>query len=598
MTTSTTASTTTKHIPLSPFFDQKTDQNKQKYLEVYCKGVQLLRLPALNKGTAFSQAERIELGFEGMLPPRVVTLEEQLKRLYRGFSEQASDIDKYQFLRAVQERNEVLFYALLAAHIEEMMPVIYTPTVGKAVQQYSALYRSPRGLTFTEENIQRAHSIVENYPWNDVRMIVATDSSAILGIGDQGHGGLAISIGKLSLYTAGGGLSPFKTLAVNLDVGTDRQDLLEDPAYLGIQKKRLTGAAYFNIIDKFVDAVEKRWPKAIIQWEDFAKDVSFAVLERYRKRIPSFNDDIQGTGAVILAGLLSACKLKGEALVDQRIVVVGAGAGGVGVAKVIQDGLVHEGLSRKQARQQMFIMDEFGLVVKGISPDAYKKPVMQFKESYQDWQIEAQIPSLAEVVKYAKPTIMLGLTGVSGLFTRELVEAMAENSKRPIIFPLSNPSSNVEALPEDIFNWCHAQKSEAIVASGSPFADVTLAGKTHVTGQGNNAFIFPGLGFAAVLGECKTITDSMIIESSYALADYTAKHDLQKGRVYPPISALQEVSFYITKRVLAFAIKENISTNQELAGIKSDLELEEYIKKNMWQADYLPYRYISASRTG
>jgi len=582
---------TQKNTSLSPFFDLKIDKNNQKYLDVYCQGIQLLRLPALNKGTAFTKKERINLGFEGLLPPRVVSLDDQVKRLYTGFSEQATDIDKYQFLRAVQERNEVLFYALLEKHIEEMMPIIYTPTVGKAVQQYSSLYRSPRGLTFTEDNIQRADDIVNNYQWNDVRIIVATDSSAILGIGDQGHGGLAISIGKLSLYTAGGGLSPFNTLAVNLDVGTDREDLREKSGYLGVQKKRLTGDAYLAVIDKFVDAIEKRWPKAIIQWEDFAKDVSFAVLERYRDRIPSFNDDIQGTGAVVLAGLLSACKLKGESLVDQRIVVAGAGAGGVGVAKVIQDGLVHEGLSREQARQQMFIMDEFGLVIEGISPDAYKKPVMQFADTYNDWNIIGDIPSLSDVIQHAKPTVLLGLTGVSGLFTQSVIEGMAESSRQPIIFPLSNPTSNVEAIPEDIYHWCHAKGSEAIVASGSPFEDVTVNGKIHVIGQGNNAFIFPGLGFASVLGECRIISDSMIIESAYALADFTAKHYLQEGRIYPPISALQEVSLAITKRVLALSITEGIAKNTAL----KNQNLDDYIQDNIWKAKYLPFKLQATS---
>lgn len=583
--------TTNIHPPLSPFFDLKVNDQHKKYLEVYCNGLQLLRLSALNKGTAFTDEERIALGFDGLLPPRVVSQQEQVNRLYKGFTEQATDIDKYQFVRAVQERNEVLFYALISTYIEEMMPIIYTPTVGKAVQQYSSLYRSPRGLTFTEDNIQRADQIVDNYPWNDVRMIVATDSSAILGIGDQGHGGLAISIGKLSLYTAGGGLSPFNTLAVNLDVGTDREDLRKDTGYLGIQKKRLTGDAYLKIIDQFVNAVEKRWPKAIIQWEDFAKDVSFAVLERYRDRIASFNDDIQGTGAVVLAGLLSACKLKGELLTDQRIVVVGAGAGGVGVAKVIQDGLVHEGLSRKQAKQQMFIMDEFGLVVEGISPDAYKKSIMQYQESYKDWDIAKETPSLAEVIRNAKPTVMLGLTGVSGLFSQTLIENMAENCDAPIIFPLSNPTSNVEAIPADIFNWCANKGSIPIVASGSPFPDININGKTHTIGQGNNAFIFPGLGFASVLAECKKITDSMIIESAYALADYTSKHYLQEGKVYPPISSLQDVSFYITKRVLELTIKEKTARNRELENNKDNLD--KYIKDNMWKAEYLPYQYKS-----
>ena len=505
--------------------------------------------------------------------------------MYSGFSDQTSDIAKYQFLRAVQERNEVLFYALVSTYLEEMMPIIYTPTVGKAVQKYSSLYRSPRGLTFTAENVKRADAIVNNYPWNDVRMIVATDSSAILGIGDQGHGGLAISIGKLSLYTAGGGLSPFNTLAVNLDVGTNRDDLRADPGYLGVHEKRLTGDAYFDVLDQFVSAVKKRWPNAIIQWEDFAKDVAFAVLERYRKQIPSFNDDIQGTGAVVLAGLLSACKMKGEKLSDQKIIVVGAGAGGVGVAKVIQDGLVHEGLTREQARRQMFIMDEFGLVVEGISPDAYKKPIMQFQETYQDWNIEPELgkdlPTILDVINNAKPTVLLGLTGVSGLFTQEIIEAMASSTQTPIIFPLSNPTDNVEAKPQDIFNWT---KGSAIIASGSPFPAVTFDTTSQIVGQGNNAFIFPGLGFASVLGKCQEITDSMIIESAHALADFTIKHYVKDGLIYPPISDLHEVSIMITKRVLSLIIKENGTgkTGIELSKINQTIE------DSAWKPEYLP----------
>lgn len=572
---------TTKNQALSPFFNLKTDENKQKYLEVYSQGIEILRLTALNKGTAFTQKEREELGFEGLLPPVVVTLKDQVTRLYSGFKDQTSDIAKYQFLRAVQERNEILFYAMVSTHLEEMMPIIYTPTVGKAVQNYSSLYRSPRGLTFTAENISRADSIVNNYPWNDVRMIVATDSSAILGIGDQGHGGLAISIGKLALYTAGGGLSPFNTLAVSLDVGTDREDLRNDPGYLGVREKRLTGEAYFKVLDNFVTAVNKRWPKAIIQWEDFAKDAAFEVLARYRDAIPSFNDDIQGTGAVVLAGLLSACKMKGENLLDQRIMVVGAGAGGVGVAKVIQDGLVREGLTQEQARRQMYIMDEFGLVVEGISPDAYKKPVMQYQDSYETWEINGEIPTVLEVIKNAKPTVLLGLTGVSGLFTQEIIEGMATCTDEPIIFPLSNPTSNVEAIPQDIFNWT---SGKAIIASGSPFSDVIYKGKSQSVGQGNNAFIFPGLGFASVLGNCQKITDSMIIESAYALADYTTEHYVKTGLIFPPISSLRDVSMMITKRVLALIIEENGS---DKAGLKLS-DIDNAIEENAWNPEYLP----------
>lgn len=577
------------NLPQCRFFDVKSNENGF-YLEVYSRGIEVLRLTALNKGTAFTEKERIELGLEGLLPPVVVTLEDQVVRLYNGYLNEPDDLAKYQFLRAVQERNEVLYFALISDHLEEMMPIIYTPTVGKAVQKYSSLYRSPRGLTFTANNIARADDIVSNYPWNDVRMIVATDSSAILGIGDQGHGGLAICIGKMALYTAGGGLSPLSALPVDLDVGTDREDLRVDPGYLGVREPRLVGDEYFAMLDKFVASVKKRWPKAIIQWEDFAKDVAYSVLERYRKEIPSFNDDIQGTGAVVLAGLLSACKMKGENLVDQRIIVVGAGAGGVGVAKVIQDGLVREGLSREDARRVMFIMDEFGLVVEGISPDEYKKPIMQFANTYVNWSIEGEIPSLLEVIKNAKPTVMLGLTGVSGLFSQEVIEGMARQSDNPIIFPLSNPTTNVEAIPEDIFKWCNnvhasAENCYPIVASGSPFEDVLINAKTHTIGQGNNAFIFPGLGYAAVLGECTEVTDSMIIESAYALADYTVEHYVESGRIYPPIADLQKVSEDITERVLKLMLDEKLVTRE-------DINVDNYkdkIQDNAWKAVYLPF---------
>ena len=577
------------HIPQSRFFDVKSNENG-RYYEVYSRGIEVLRLTALNKGTAFTEKERIDLGLEGLLPPVVVTLEDQVIRLYNGYLDKPDDLSKYQFLRAVQERNEVLYFSLISTHLEEMMPIIYTPTVGKAVQKYSSLYRSPRGLTFTANNISRADDIVCNYQWNDVRMIVATDSSAILGIGDQGHGGLAICIGKMALYTAGGGLSPHNALPVNLDVGTDREDLREEPGYLGVREPRLVGEEYFAMLDKFVASVKKRWPKAIIQWEDFAKDVAYAVLERYRKEIPSFNDDVQGTGAVVLAGLLSACKLKGENLVDQRIIVVGAGAGGVGVAKVIQYGLVREGLSREEARRVMFIMDEFGLVVEGISPDEYKKPIMQFRDTYADWNIAAEIPTLLEVINNAKPTAMLGLTGVSGLFSQEVIEGMARQSDNPIIFPLSNPTSNIEAIPEDIFKWCnnvHASRQNCypIVASGSPFPDVLINAKTHIIGQGNNAFIFPGLGYAAVLGECTEITDSMIIVSAYALADYTVDHYIESGRIYPPIADLQKVSEDITERVLKLMLDEKLVTRE-------DINMDNYknkIQDNAWKPEYLPF---------
>ncbi|WP_078120159.1 NAD-dependent malic enzyme [Thiosocius teredinicola] len=570
---------------LSPYFSYKHDDNGNAYLEVYLRGNALLRMAATNKGTAFNERERLELGLEGMLPPQVCGLKQQVARLYRGYCRQPDDISKYQYLRGMQERSEVRFYAMLQEHLQEMMPIVYTPTVGKAVQQYSDLYQAPRGITVSPANIDHIDQILADYPLYNVRMIVATDASAILGIGDQGHGGLAICIGKLALYTAGAGVSPFHTMPVNIDVGTDRTELLEDPDYLGVHQPRLRGDAYFELLDRFVDAVKRRWPKATIQWEDFAKDVAFKVLARYKDRISSFNDDIQGTGAVTLSGLIAACKLKGESLAKQRIVVVGAGAGGVGVAKSIQDGLVHEGLTREQARRQMFVMDAHGLVVDGVSSQEYQLPVSQFADTYAGWTIAGEVPSLMEVIDQAKPTILLGLTGVSGLFSEPIVKHMARNAERPIIFPLSNPTSNCEAIPQDLVAWT---EGKAIIATGSPFDDVEYEGKRHPVGQGNNAFVFPGIGFAAILGRCHRISDAMIIESAFALAEYTERHYQSRELIFPPINDLREVSMTVAARVLAVALRDGSAGRSDLD--PDDLAgLSEYVRSRVWEPQYLPY---------
>ena len=573
---------------LSPYISYKTDEKGNGYLEIALRGFPMLRMSALNKGTAFTREERAAFSLEGLLPPRVTTLDDQVRRVYQGYLKLDDDIEKYQYLRACQERSEVIFFKLLEQHLDEMMPIVYTPTVGKAVQHYSDLYQRPRGLTVSILGIDHIDQVVDDYPWHDVRMIVATDSSAILGIGDQGVGGLAISIGKLALYTAGGGLSPFHTMPVCLDVGTNNEKLLNDPNYLGVHRKRLSGDAYFDMLDRFVDSVQRRWPKAVIQWEDFAKDVAFKVLERYKERVPCFNDDIQGTGAVVLAGLLSACKKLGQKLSEQRIVVVGAGAGGVGVARAIQEGLVHEGLNREQARRQMFVIDAAGLVVEEfIEPDSYQQPVSQFSTTYADWNIAGDRPSLMEVLDQAEPTILLGLTGVGGLFSREIIERMAANCEHPIIFPLSNPTANCEAVPEDIIRWTDGK---ALVAAGSPFGPVDYEGAMHAIGQGNNAFVFPGIGFAAVLGKCRRITEAMILESAYAVADYTDKHHLHKGLFFPPISELRNVSLYVTERVLRVALEEGSSTRTDL----DDVDLREYVRSRAWEAGYLPFMPASS----
>ena len=570
-----------KRDPISPYFDIKTDAEGQEYMEVYLEGIALLRLVLSNKGTAFTEDERVALGLDGLLPPQVNTLEQQVERVYRGFLREPDPIAKYQYLRALQERAETLFYALLERHLEEMMPIIYTPTVGQAVQQFSHLYQNPRGLSFSPLNIDRAAGVVRNFPWNDVRMIVATDSSAILGIGDQGYGGLAIAIGKLAIYTIGGGVNPFHTMPVKLDVGTDRLELLNDEFYLGVRQRRLRGERYLAFLDKFVKAIHERWPRAVIQWEDLSKDVAFTVLERYRKQLPSFNDDIQGTGAVALAGLLSASRLKGETLSEQRIVILGAGAGGIGVAWAITQGLLREGLSPEEARDRVCVLDSRGLLVEGRNVEPYKQPFVQPRDNIADWRIANDIPTLLETIEHTKATALLGLSGQTGAFNHPVVQAMTRNATRPIIFPLSNPTSACEALPQDILDW---SEGRAIIATGSPFPDVERDGRLYPVGQGNNAFIFPGLGFGTILAECREVTDGMVLEAAYALAEYTAAAHVKAGRIYPPISELREVSIRVAVRVIAQALAEGVASKSDLA--KRDLDT--YLRARFWKPRYLP----------
>lgn len=570
-----------KREPISPYFDIRYDTEDHEYMEVYLEGIALLRLVLSNKGTAFTEDERVALGLDGLLPPQVNTLEQQVERVYRGFLREPDPIAKYQYLRALQERAETLFYALLERHLEEMMPIIYTPTVGQAVQHFSHLYQNPRGLSFSPLNIDRAARVVRNFPWNDVRMIVATDSSAILGIGDQGYGGLAIAIGKLALYTIGGGVNPFHTMPVKLDVGTDRLELLNDEFYLGVRQRRLRGEHYLVFLDKFVKAIHERWPRAVIQWEDLSKEVAFTVLERYRRRLPSFNDDIQGTGAVALAGLLAASRLKGESLRDQRIVILGAGAGGVGVAWAITQGLLREGLSREEARDRVCVLDSRGLLVQGRTVEPYKQDFVQPREKTAGWQLANEVPTLLEVIEHTQATALLGLSGQTGAFNHPIVQAMTRNTARPVIFPLSNPTSACEALPTDILEW---SEGRAIVATGSPFADVMREGQLHYIGQGNNAFIFPGLGFGAILAECQEITDGMVLEAAYALAEYTAAAHLQSGRVYPPVSELREVSIRVGVRVIEQALREGVARKTNLDG----RDLDTYLRSRFWKPRYLP----------
>ncbi|HSO32235.1 MAG TPA: NAD-dependent malic enzyme, partial [Labilithrix sp.] len=542
------------------------DDEGELHLRVGVDGDLLLRCPLTNKGTAFTRAERTELRLDGLLPPRVESLETQATRAYALYLEAATPLAQSRFLRQLQDRNEVLFYFLLERHLREMLPIVYTPTVGEAVERFSHLFETPRGMSVTREDSEDIASVVAAYPCEDARMIVATDSSAILGIGDQGYNGLAIAIGKLALYTSGGGVSPFRTVPAVLDVGTDREDLLEDPLYLGVQRKRLRGDAYLAFIAKFVESVRQRWPHAIIQWEDFSKDAAFTVLDAFRDVVPSFNDDIQGTGAVALAGLLSACRLQGRQLGDERFLVLGAGAGGIGVARAIRGALLRDGLSAEEVRARIFVLDSRGLLVAGRTMEPYKCEFAQPAEALRGWVIAGSVPDLKETVEHAGITALLGLSGQPGAFSEAVVRSLANNSERPIVFALSNPTVSCEAHPADLLAWTSGR---ALVATGSPFDPVVRDGITHVIGQGNNAFIFPGLGFGAILAGARSITDRMVESAALALADYTSERWLAEGLLYPPIEDLREASVRVAAAVARAAVADGVAA---AGALPEDLE--------------------------
>lgn len=561
------------------------DENGDVFRPVSLIGTQLLNDRTLNKSTAFTQEEREAFQLNGLLPPRVQTFEDQLNRVYDGFLNASSDIEKYLFLRALQDRNETLFYALISRHVDEMTPIIYTPTVGKACQEFSHRYQKARGLYVTQENVCKMGEMARDFTGKDIKIIVVTDSQGILGLGDQGVGGMGIPIGKLSLYTLGAGIHPAHCLPIALDVGTDNQALLNDPMYLGTPQRRLKGVEYKEFIKHFVKQVTRYFPTAVLQWEDFSKSNAFDNLSDYEDVLPSFNDDIQGTGAVVLAGILSACKIKKETLLDQTYVVYGAGAGGVGVSDQIFAGLIKEGCSEALARDKIFIFDSQGLVFDDRAGlDEYKKRYAKPRAIAQNWQTEdADKVTLTELINNHPVTVLLGTSGIGGAFTQEHIKKMLQYTTRPMIFPLSNPTANCEAIPEDVYQWSNGQ---AIVATGSPFGNVHFNGQEYRIGQGNNVFIFPGVGLAAIVSKAKKVTPEMFTAASYALAECVSDDDLAQGIVYPRISDLKEVSVVVAKVILSHIQETDPSSELQGKNIEDELAL------HMWEPVYLPYRRV------
>ncbi|WP_432454222.1 MULTISPECIES: NAD-dependent malic enzyme [unclassified Agarivorans] len=561
------------------------DENGNEFRPVSISGTALLNDRTLNKSTAFSYEEREAFNLNGLLPPKPQTFDDQLQRVYQGFLSACSDIEKYQYLRALQDRNETLFYALISRHVEEMTPIIYTPTVGKACQEFSHRYQKARGLYVTADNIDHMGEMARHFAGKEIKIIVVTDSQGILGLGDLGIGGMGIPIGKLSLYTLGAGIHPAHCLPVALDVGTDNQDLLADPMYLGMPKKRMRGEEYQNFIEKFVAQTKLHFPKAVLQWEDFSKSNAFDNLSKYEDVLPSFNDDIQGTGSVVLAGVIGATKIKGETLADQVYAVYGAGAGGVGVADQIFAGLLKEGLSHQDARDRIYILDSRGVVFdnrEGL--DDYKKRYAKPIGFAEDWPLaEAGKASLSELIDNVAVTVLLGCSGVGGAFKESHVKKMLDYTSRPMVFPLSNPTSNCEVLPEEVYRWTDGQ---AIVATGSPFDDVEHNGQRYRIGQGNNVFIFPAVGLATIVSGVKKITMEMFTTASFALAEYVSQEDLDSGCVFPRMRELKEVSSFVAKAILK-QIKET-----DPDGCLSGKDIEREIADHMWEPIYLPYRRV------
>ncbi|AOS43461.1 NAD-dependent malic enzyme [Lacunisphaera limnophila] len=536
------------------------------------RGVDLLHDPLLNKGTAFSDHERTVLGLRGLLPPRIHTQAEQVTRVLGSLRRKTSDLEKYIYLIALQERNEALFYRVVTDHLDEMMPIIYTPTVGQACQRWGHIFRRSRGLYITAADRGRIMTLLRNWPYSDVRMIVATDGERILGLGDLGANGMGIPVGKLSLYTACAGIHPAQCLPIMLDVGTNTQSLLDDPLYIGTPQKRLRGPEYDDLVEELVRAVQQMYPAACFQFEDFGNANAFALLQRYQDRICCFNDDIQGTASVTLAGLYSAARLSGVRLADLRILFYGAGEAGIGIGDLIVEALAAEGVGEAAARRQCWFFDSKGLVVRS------RTDLVAHKQRFA--HDHAPATDLTAAITELKPHALIGVSGMAGAFTEPAVRAMAALNPRPIIFALSNPTSKSECTAEQAYTWTNGA---AIYASGSPFAPVTLDGRTHVPGQGNNAYIFPGVGLGVIASQATRVTDEMFLSAARTLASLATDRDLAQGRVYPELARIREVSSAIALAVAGIAFDRGLTRQMRPA------DLPALIKAHMYQPDYEEY---------
>jgi malate dehydrogenase (oxaloacetate-decarboxylating) len=542
---------------------------------------EMLNLPLINKGTAFTQKERDAFGLNGFLPTHVATIEEQILRTYENFHKQSSPLEKYVFLMGVMNRNELLFYQFVSKYPAEMLPIIYTPTVGDAAVHYSQIYFRQRGLYLSYPLMDKIDEIFSHYPRKDIQVIVATDGERILGLGDQGIGGMTIPVGKLNLYTLFGGIHPEKTLPILLDVGTNNLDLLNNKLYLGWRHHRLQGQEYDQFIDQFVRSVKKWFPKALLQWEDFGRSNARRILDTYRSKILSFNDDIQGTSSVTLGALLAAVRGAKQKLVDQKIAILGGGSAGTGIADGLVMAMEHEGLSLKQALDRIFIVDQEGLITYKTSQvfDA-QKPYVKSKSAIDSWDLlHPNSISMMDVIKNVAPTVLIGVSGQGGAFTKAMIQEMSRLVERPIIFPLSNPTSKAEATPRDIIEWT---QGKVVIATGSPFSPVSFGGKTYTIAQCNNVYVFPGVGAGAVAADATEISDTMLLEASKILASFSPALKNLSASLLPDISDVRKVCRAIAIGVARQAIHEGFS--------KVPLsDVEKHVDAIMWEPSYPIY---------
>jgi len=548
-------------------------------LEVPLRGAELLAHAMYSKGTSFTHEERRTFGLEGLLPHAVGTIDLQRKRMVDNIARKADPLEKYIGLAALQDRNEVLYYKVLVDHIDEFLPIVYTPTVARACQDFSQIFRRGRGLWITPQHKGRIHEVLGNAPFEDVRLIVVTDNERILGVGDQGAGGMGIPIGKLALYVAAAGIHPAQTLPISLDVGTDNAALLADQRYLGWRERRLRGPEYDALVEEFVQAVKKRFPKALLQWEDFKKANAFRLMDRYRSTICSFNDDIQGTAAIAASAMMAGARVSGIPLIEQRAVILGAGAAGIGIARLIRSTLARAGLKGEALTRAVASIDSKGLLVDDQPvDDAHKKPFVWPRALAESVGLASgRSRDLESVIRAVKPTVLIGTSGEAGAFKEAAIREMAKHAARPVVLPMSNPTANSEATPADVMAWTEGR---ALVATGSPFEPVTYAGRRIVIGQANNAFVFPGVGLGAILSEAREVTDSMFTVAADRLAMVPSEADLATGSLFPSVRDLRPVTAVIAEAVIKEA--RDCGVGKKIP----DEKIPELVAGAMWTPEY------------